>query len=249
MKKMILAGNWKLHKSPVEARRFLKDFLPEWVPYSEKHEVWLFPPALSMGAFTELCASATNIRFGLQNFWSESQGAFTGENSLEVAKGLGASVALVGHSERRQIFGEDVSLIREKVLLARSLGVLPVLCVGETLQEREKGKSLQVVQDQVDSALGELDPFELAVAYEPVWAIGTGQVASPEQAGEVHAFLRQHLSSLWGEASESVPLLYGGSVKPENAKDLFAQEAIGGFLVGGSSLDPSVFLDILKKGR
>lgn len=246
MKKVILAANWKLHKSPMDAEEFLAEFLSQWLQYSSEHEAWFFPPAMLFETFSKK-AKAENLRFGLQNFWKEESGAFTGENSLSVAKEMGGSLALIGHSERRHVFGESDNLLQEKLLLAKELGIKPVLCVGETLEQRKSGQTFETVRSQLINALGGTESFDLAIAYEPVWAIGTGEVATPEQAAEVHADIRGNLKNLWQEQGEKVPILYGGSVKPGNAKDLIAQDQIDGFLVGGASLDPQTFIEILTE--
>jgi triosephosphate isomerase len=246
VKSMILAANWKLHKSPSEAQKYLSEFLPLWEPHSSQHQAWFFPPALAFEAFAKN-ACAPNVSFGLQNFWKEESGAFTGENSLRVAQELGATLGLIGHSERRHIFGETDAVLKEKVKLARSLSIKSVLCVGETFDERRSGKTFEVVRSQLTNVLDGSRPFDLAIAYEPVWAIGTGEVASPEQAAEVHADIRKTLEALWGQVGAEVPILYGGSVKSSNAKSLFTQESIDGFLVGGASLEPKSFVEILTE--
>lgn len=237
---MIVAGNWKLHKSPKESREFLR----EWKTKDVRGlEIAFFPPATSLEAVGQEL-QGTAATFGPQNIYFEASGAFTGENSPAVARGLGATWALVGHSERRTLFGETDSLIAKKVQSALKHGLKPMLCIGETLDERRDGKTERVLERQLTAGL-ELIPKDavFAVAYEPVWAIGTGQVAGPDQVREAHAFIVECLKRLGFSAR--TPILYGGSVKPDNAGELSRIPHVGGFLVGGASLDVSSFLKIV----
>lgn len=242
MRKPICAGNWKMYKSPREASDFFEAILRDLKTSDEGAEVLVFPSALACDVVAK-AVKGTTLKWGIQNSYFESRGAFTGENSAEVAKGMGASYILVGHSERRKIFGEPDSLLAKKVKYVQSLGLTPMLCVGEDLSEREAGKTKEVILRQLDQGLSEADTQKsFVIAYEPVWAIGTGKVATPEQAEEAHLVLRERL----GNVGETTRILYGGSVKPENAKELAEKKNIDGFLIGGASLEPKSFLQILS---
>ena len=266
----IVAANWKLNKSPSEARSFCKDYLlsmksPQGEALnqaikSQKLSLLVFPQALSIDAFAEEI-HGSGVEWGLQNFYSEDQGAFTGENSLLVACEMGAKWALVGHSERRSLFHEASSLLKKKTELAWRHGVTPLFCIGETEVERDQGKTLEVLEQQlltVLTAWGEAlflgtplgdwkgakgSHFPLVVAYEPVWAIGTGKVASKDQVQECHLAISRILRGL---NLPDLPILYGGSVKAENAGELSGLEHVDGFLVGGASLKVPSFLEIAK---
>ena len=242
--KKIFAANWKLQKSPNETREFFK----RWKTASESDlklgQFVFFPSAICLeAAANELRGQA--FEWGAQNCYSEDKGAFTGENSAAQIKELGARWCLVGHSERRHLFGEKDELIAKKVRRFQDLGLTPLLCVGELLNDREAGKTLDVLKSQLENGLCLAETaLPLVLAYEPVWAIGTGKVAGPEQVKEAHAFLRSEVARLG--FSTSVPLLYGGSVKPENAKSLIEIPHVDGFLVGGASLEVESFLAIAR---
>ncbi|UOF02794.1 triose-phosphate isomerase [Bdellovibrio reynosensis] len=237
--KKIFAANWKLFKSPKETREFFTQF--KEVAGKAKGELVFFPSAISLeAASTTLQGSA--VKFGAQNCYSHAQGAFTGENSAQVLKDLGGTYVLIGHSERRKIFGENDTLIADKVAYVQSLGLTPMLCIGETLQEREDLKTYKVLDEQLHYGLAKADKTKpLVIAYEPVWAIGTGKVATPSQVEETHADVYAILTKLGFEES---PILYGGSVKPDNAGGLIKIPHVDGFLVGGASLEVKSFIDI-----
>jgi len=248
MRTPVIAGNWKMYKTPHEAEGFVRDFLPR-VRAVSGVEIVLAPP------FPSLCAVAamtrnTNVVVASQNLHHADEGAYTGEVSPRMVKESGAKYAILGHSERRQYFGETDESVNRKVRAAQRAGLIPILCVGETLEEREAGNTFPVVERQLRGGLAEVPASSagtILVAYEPVWAIGTGKTATPEQAQEVHAFLRGILATLWGDAAAgAVRILYGGSVKPENVSDLMAREDIDGGLVGGASLSPESFEHIVK---
>jgi len=206
----------------------------------------VFPPFVDLPAAVAALADSP-IGVGGQNLHPAPAGAFTGEVSANMLLTVGCQYVIIGHSERRQLFGETDAFIREKLEAALKAGLIPVLCVGETLQERQDGKTEEVVRRQVTSAASGLDRSgEVVFAYEPVWAIGTGVVASPEQAQAVHAQIRGWLSELWSEAAEKTRILYGGSVKPDNAKALLSCEDIDGALVGGAALEPESFMRIIE---
>ena len=239
MKDFLIAGNWKLQKTHEE----VQPFFDEWskLTTSTSSDFAFFASAMLIPAMAEIAKnSKVKFSYGPQNVYSELSGAFTGENSLTQAKALGCDMVLVGHSERRQLFGETDAQINEKVKAALAENFHVVLCLGETLQEREAGATNEVILKQLSEALKgiEQDASKITLAYEPVWAIGTGKVATPEQANEAHAVLREAL------ADKNIRILYGGSVKPENAAELGAQPDINGFLVGGASLKPEDFAQI-----
>lgn len=240
--KKIAAANWKLNKNPSQTREFFQ----EWKAKASalQCEVAFFPPATSLETTgTEL--KGTAFQFGSQNCCAELSGAFTGEVSAQVVADLGGRWILIGHSERRTLFGETDSLVAKKVETVLKLGLTPMLCIGETLAERDGGKTNAVLEKQLREGLAKADKKSvLALAYEPVWAIGTGKVAGPEQVADAHKFIFGVLKELG--FSENTPILYGGSVKSDNARTLANIPHVGGFLVGGASLDVSSFLQIAQ---
>lgn len=266
MRKFTVAGNWKMFKSPRETKEFLKDLLPkvaphyceyshqEWLERKEEHahhaRVIVFPTTLSLWVAQEMLRN-TGIGFGAQNFYPKTEGAFTGETSVSMVHELGAQYVLVGHSERRTLFHETGELLSEKIKSSQSLGLIPIYCVGETLDEREHQLTFKTVEKQLSECLTAADfSKEIIVAYEPVWAIGTGKTASSTQANEVHQFIRQWLTKNTPPGvAEKTTILYGGSVKPENAKDLASQSDIDGFLVGGASLVVDSFIQLIANSK
>jgi len=249
MKPLIFAGNWKMHLGPGGARGFLDRFLPYYRPATDR-EVWFFAPAVSVATVAAAVTGVTAVRVGIQNVHWEPKGAFTGETSVAMAAEAGATAALVGHSERRHVFGETDREAGLKVRAALAGGLIPMLCVGETLTEREGGRTLDVVRRQLGVLQGipAADLARVRIAYEPVWAIGTGRNATPEDAAQVHAAIRAQLAELGGPA-DAMSLLYGGSVKPDNAAALEGQADIDGLLVGGASLDPESWRAIVGAAR
>ena len=248
MRTPVIAGNWKMYKTADEAGEFVREFLP-LVRDAEGVEIVLAPPFPSLAAVAAL-TRGTGVGVASQNVHFAEEGAYTGEVSARMVREAGAGYAIVGHSERRQYFAETDELVNRKVRAALTEGIVPILCLGETLAERESGKTIEVVERQIRAGLAEVPAStagKILVAYEPVWAIGTGKTATPDQAQEVHAFLRDTLKNIRGEeAGNSVRILYGGSVKPENIADLMGREDIDGALVGGASLKPSSFAKIVK---
>jgi triosephosphate isomerase len=237
---VIYAANWKLNKSPVDAKRFVKELLA-LSPIPEK-DVILFPQALAGAALSE-ALQGTKVSWGLQNSFSSASGAFTGENSLQVAKDMGAQYVLVGHSERRSLFKETNEALALKIQHAQNLGITPIYCIGETLEERQKNQTRSVLIEQVHRGLHlAVKDLPLIIAYEPVWAIGTGQVATREQVLETHAWIQEILLDYGFPA---LPLLYGGSVKPENAAELKKIKHVDGFLIGGAGLEASSLVGII----
>lgn len=245
MNKPLVAANWKLNKGPKEAEEFFKSF-KQGIGQKWKDNFLFFIPAANW--FVAQKELDSQFSWGAQNIYKEASGAFTGENSAATLKEFGGDHVLVGHSERRQIFNEDNKLLNEKVLFTISQNLVPVLCVGETLEQREAGQTMQVVGEQLEKGLDSVKATDnFIIAYEPVWAIGTGVVASPEQAQEVHAFVRKKMGELFSQnKAEQTLILYGGSVKASNAKELNDRPDIDGFLVGGASLDPVQFSSILE---
>ncbi|MHC4953017.1 MAG: triose-phosphate isomerase [Planctomycetota bacterium] len=244
----LIAGNWKMHKSRAEASTLAEEIVRGLPSPLDGVEVALFPPFLSLRGVVSAVAD-TDILVGAQNFYPEDKGAFTGEIAPPMLLDAGATCVLCGHSERRHILGEDDAFINRKVLAALGHDILPILCVGETLEEREAGQMEAVIERQLSVGLEGVTPdraANLTVAYEPVWAIGTGLTATTEQAGEVHARIRQLLNERWGAAGAQVRILYGGSVKPDNARELLGTPEIGGVLVGGASLQAESFIRIAK---
>lgn len=240
----IIAANWKLHKSPPQSREFFRKFNERLKAGNE--EVVFFPSAFSLEAASESLKGSV-IQFGAQNAYYKADGAFTGENSAAVAKELGAKYILIGHSERRAIFGESNDLIAEKVAFIQSLDLVPMLCIGESLQQRESGKTNSVLEEQLKVVLTKaVHKKPIVVAYEPVWAIGTGKVASPEQVAETHTAVAELLKKF---SFAGVPILYGGSVKPDNAANLIKQNHVNGFLVGGAALEVDSFAKIVEATR
>jgi triosephosphate isomerase (TIM) len=243
-----VCGNWKMFKTTAEARDLVRAIAPVADEVAGKVQVAVAPPFTALAAAAE-AARGTRVELAAQNVHFEAQGAFTGEVSPAMLADLGVKHCIVGHSERRQLFGETDEGVRKKTAALLKAGVLPIVCVGETLQEREAGKTLDVVSRQVRAALQGLSPADVArltLAYEPVWAIGTGKTATTAQAQEVHAAIRGLLRELAGGAAEQVRIQYGGSVKPENAAELMAQPDVDGALVGGASLKASDFSQIVK---
>lgn len=239
---MIYAANWKLYKTPTETRDFLQKFL-SLHPKEKHNEVVVFPTAICLEAAAETL-KGSDVRWGAQNCYFEKQGAFTGENSVDTVKSLGGQYILIGHSERRTLFGEMDELLSKKVKFVQDMGLTPMLCIGETLQERESGKTQEVVTRQLRQSLKLMDKQKpLTIAYEPVWAIGTGKVASSEQVAEAHQQVRNVLKELGVEKS---PILYGGSVKPQNSTELAKLKNVDGFLIGGASLEVDSFSAICR---
>jgi triosephosphate isomerase len=241
----VIAGNWKMHKGPESARKFCREFA-QVAPPVEDRTLLIFPPALSVTAVRN-ALTEHGIGVGVQDIHWESEGAFTGQVSAPMAREAGATHALVGHSERRHVFGETDEQTGRKVLAALKAGLVPVLCVGETLEQRKAGRLEEVILRQLQAGITGVEDDDLArmlIAYEPVWAIGTGETATPEDAADAHGRLRARLRDRLGSRADGIPILYGGSVKPGNATELLAASDVEGVLVGGASLDPRDFAKI-----
>jgi triosephosphate isomerase len=243
VRRPVLAANWKMNNGPTQARAFIASFVAAYTPRTDRTIV-LFPPALSFTTVRDALGSRTDIVLGVQNVHTEAKGAFTGENSAPMAKDAGAAVALVGHSERRHVFGETDEATASKCAVSFDSGLVPMLCVGEKIEERERGETDSVVLRQLRAGLSRLDEQRRGltlIAYEPVWAIGTGRTATPEDASAVHRVIRRELANLCGDAerARAMTILYGGSVNPANAKSLLSASDVDGLLVGGASLEAS----------
>jgi len=249
MRRRLLAANWKMHKTVGEAVAFAEAFLPR-VADLEEHEIAIAPPFTALAALgREL--EGSRVRLAAQNVHDQPSGAFTGEIAPAMLAELGCAYAIVGHSERRQLFGESSEFVARKAAALFAHGIRPIVCVGETLEEREAGRTFAVLEAQLSVSLDRLEGDQVAdavIAYEPVWAIGTGRTATPAMAQEVHAMIRGGLRRNFGAAAERVRIQYGGSVKPDNAAELMAQPDVDGALVGGASLDPDSFARIVQGG-
>ena len=251
MRTPLLAANWKMHKTIAEAVAFAEAFLP-LAADADHAEIVIAPPFTALAAVAAACRG-TNLAVAGQDVHWEDHGAFTGEVSVAMLAEAGASHVIIGHSERRQFFGETDAKVNRKVRAALAGELTPIVCIGETLDQREADETEAVLDRQINGGLAGLDAAQIGtivVAYEPVWAIGTGRTATPEQAQAAHAHIRGRLAGLAGaEAAERCRLLYGGSVKPGNAAELAAQADVDGALVGGASLDPDSFARIVAAAR
>lgn len=246
MRKKIVAGNWKMNLTKNDGLLLVEGVL-NGVVDTETQVILAVPfPFISD---TVSMVEGSTVSIAAQNCHQERNGAYTGEVSVEMLKSFGCDYCIVGHSERRQYFGETDRYINHKIELLLEADIQPIYCCGETLEQREEGNYLQVIEEQIQSALQGFTKDQLkkiVIAYEPVWAIGTGETATPEQAQEIHAFIRGKLSQVMGTESESISILYGGSVKPANAQELFSQKDIDGGLIGGASLKAPDFLAIVN---
>jgi triosephosphate isomerase len=244
----IIAGNWKMNKTSVEAGDLVRKIAYAVVDVKDR-DIVVAPPFTALFALNDIIRG-TNIALAAQNMHWEDKGAFTGEISAEMLLDLGCKYVIIGHSERRQYFGETDETVNKKLRQALNKGLLPIVCVGETLNEREAGKANEVIERQITGALKGVTAAEMqkvVIAYEPVWAIGTGKTASPEQANEIHGFIRKKIEIAYGkEVAGAVRIQYGGSVTPENVSSLMAMPDIDGALVGGASLKPESFAALVK---
>lgn len=243
MRKFVIAGNWKMHKGVDETSSLIEGLLATDPPPTVDAVVG--PPYTSLPTAAMLL-TGSSIGLAAQNVHWESSGAYTGEISAEMLKELGVEWVIIGHSERRTLFGETDRTARDRARAAQAVGLKVIYCIGETLEERESDRTFQVLESQTDG-LGSLDPTELVIAYEPVWAIGTGRTASPEQAQEAHAFIRGCLERAFSsDAAAAIRILYGGSLKPGNANELLSKPDVDGGLIGGASLDVDSFSAIIR---
>ena len=248
MRKKLIAANWKMYKTPQQAQEFVTSFLPLTKGHT-RDEIVLCPPFVDIPAVVE-ALKGSDIGVGGQDMFWEKEGAYTGAISAAMLTAAGCTHVIIGHSERRQYFGETDATVNRKLRAALAAGLKPIVCVGEVIQEREAGLTDEVLRRQCSVAFREISGAEAApiiVAYEPVWAIGTGKTATPELAVEAHQVIRSEAAKAFGEGvATQMRILYGGSVKPENAKALMSQPEIDGALVGGASLEPKSFAAIVK---
>ncbi len=247
-RKALIAGNWKMNKTVAESLALVRELRNGLSQIRDRVEVAVAPPFTALHAAAK-ALEGSNLLLAAQNCHHEASGAFTGEIAAPMLKEVGCSYVILGHSERRQFFGETDVGVNQKIGAVLKAGLLPIVCVGETLAEREGGRTLEVVTKQVKGCLSGIDAATgktFVLAYEPVWAIGTGKVATPRQAQEVHAHIRGLLKELWGDTADAVRIQYGGSVKADNAVELLGQPDIDGALVGGASLKAAEFIAIVK---
>lgn len=245
---LVYAANWKMHHGPAAARDFLTRFLQVTSPVPGRR-LWFFPPSVAITAAADAAQGREDVTVGAQNVHWEPKGAFTGELSIPLVKEAGAQVTLIGHSERRHLFGETNEQVGRKLTAVIKAGLTPLVCVGETLAERESGRTEQVVTRQVGTLLERIGPEDwerVVLAYEPVWAIGTGKNATPDDAAQVHGLIRFELGRRG--VTGRVPILYGGSVNPGNVLELLARVELDGVLVGGASLDPDGWAELVGLG-
>lgn len=247
MRKKIIAGNWKMNMNLHQSQKLVSEII-NGLGKNEKAEVIVCPPFTSLSEVSNLL-KGTQIKLGAQNMYYEESGAYTGEISADMLKSVGCEYVILGHSERRVIFNEPDELINKKILATLSNGLKPIFCVGELLEQRKSGNTMQIVSRQVEKGLEGITPEQMKniiIAYEPVWAIGTGKTATPEQAQEVHSYIRELVVKKYSlSAGENLIILYGGSVKPDNSGELLSQNDIDGALVGGACLKANSFLDII----
>ncbi len=252
LRRPLIVGNWKMHKTASEAVVFIRAFLKE-VPTAPSAEIVVAPPFTALESVRSALGLSSWIGLGAQNLHWETQGAFTGEVSGPMLCDLGCCYVIVGHSERRRLFGDDDAAVQKKVRAALTHGLRPILCVGESIEEREAGRTNTVVTGQLTIGLDKLAPRDVAavtIAYEPVWAIGTGRAATTAQAAEVHRAIRAWLTTRFSkDIASATRILYGGSVTPQNAESLLAEEAIDGALVGGACLKPESFAMIVAASK
>ena len=249
IRKKIIAGNWKMNKTQAEARILVEDLLRD-IGHFDAAEIVLCPPFTALAAVSELLNSVSNIRLGAQNMHEAASGAYTGEISAGMLRELYVRYVIIGHSERRQYFHETNATVNRKTKAALAAELRPIVCVGETLPERESEKWKKVLETQLVegfAGFGDKELADIIIAYEPIWAIGTGKTASPAQAEEAHQFIRKVIADKFSKAAaEKIRIQYGGSVKAENAKELLSKPDIDGALVGGASLDARGFTAIIK---
>jgi triosephosphate isomerase len=247
-RKALIAANWKMYKTPAEAQAFVDAFLP-LVAGHTRDQIALFPSPVLLPTVVPAC-DGSNVAVGAQNIHFAEEGAYTGETSVGQMKAVGGTHTLIGHSERRQYFAETDEIVNKKLHTALKHGVVPIVCIGEVLEERESGKTASVLKTQITGGFAGITPEAAApivIAYEPVWAIGTGRTATPEIAADAHRIIRAEIAKLFGaDVALGLRILYGGSVKPDNATALMGEEEIDGALVGGASLKPDSFTAIVK---
>jgi triosephosphate isomerase (TIM) len=241
--KFFIAANWKMNKTLPETREFLRSFVPAVQKVTDV-EIVIAPPFTALSAAGDEI-KGSNIQLAAQDMFWEEKGAYTGEVSSLMLLDTGCKHVIIGHSERRQYFSEEDAVVNRKIKAAKKAGLGVIFCIGESLEEREAGKTFDVIKREVESGLADIDPENLVVAYEPIWAIGTGRTATTEQAQEIHAYIRKILGNLYGNKAGDIRILYGGSVTPDNVDSLMACKDVNGALVGGASLKPESFAKIV----
>ncbi len=250
MRRFLIAGNWKMNCGPKETRELIKGIREACPELPSGLDVLVCPPMVSLPAASESLQGYSGAHLGAQNVNSEDNGAYTGEVSTQMLKEVGCSYVILGHSERRQYFGETDATVNAKTLKALSDGLKPVICVGESLDQRKKGVHTTLVKKQVEAALSgvsEEDVSSVVIAYEPIWAIGTGETATPDQAQEMHLIIRGVLAEMYdADTASAIQILYGGSMKPHNAEELLGQPDVDGGLIGGASLKADSFTEIIE---
>jgi triosephosphate isomerase len=246
MRKPFIAANWKMYKTTAETRDFITNFLPA-VKSVQNVDIVLSPPFTSLPLAGELL-KGSNVMLSAQDMYFEAEGAYTGEVSAKMLLDIGCRWVIVGHSERRQYFNETDDFLNKKAKAVKAAGLGLIFCIGESLDERNSGKMFDVIKREVEGGLKGIDTDNLVVAYEPIWAIGTGVTATPEQAQEAHAFVRERLKDLYGAKAAEIRILYGGSVKPDNVTEIMSKPDVDGALVGGASLKHDSFEKIVKFG-
>ncbi|MBI5196452.1 MAG: triose-phosphate isomerase [Nitrospirae bacterium] len=247
MRKPLIAANWKMNKTAGETEAFILAFLPS-VREASSVDVIIAPPFTFLASASRLLKTSA-VKLAAQNVFYEEKGAFTGEISSSMLIDAGCSLVIIGHSERRQYFSETDEIVNKKIKTARKNGLEVILCIGELLKEREENKTFEVLERQISGSLKDVSLEGMTIAYEPVWAIGTGKTATPAQANEAHAFIRQRLKKQYGEAADNIRILYGGSVTPENIDSLMLEPEVDGALVGGASLKPDSFGKIVEGAK
>lgn len=247
MRRPFIAANWKMNKTVSETQEFISGFIPEVKEVTDV-DIVIAPPFTSLVAAAEILMN-TNIILAAQDVFYEEKGAYTGEVSPLMLSDIGCRYVVIGHSERRQYFSETDAIINKKVKAAKKGGLGAILCIGEYLEEREAGKTFDVLEREIDKGLYETDIEDMVIAYEPIWAIGTGKTATPEQAQEAHAYIRERLRIKYGNKADEIRIIYGGSVTPENIDSLMACNDVDGALVGGASLKVESFTKIVRFNR
>lgn len=249
MRKFLIAGNWKMNAGPAEGKQKAGALANNWKGKKLNSEVLICPPFVTISAVQDQFSS-TSFLTGAQNVSNQDEGAYTGEVSVNMLKEAGCSHVIVGHSERREMYGEDNALVAAKTKKVINAGLKAIVCVGEKLESRKANEQQNVVSEQLDAVLETIsanDSDKIVIAYEPVWAIGTGETASPEQAQNMHQFIRSRVGEKWNkDAADSIQILYGGSMKPGNAEELLSQPDVDGGLIGGASLEPDSFSEIIQ---
>jgi triosephosphate isomerase len=247
MRRPFIAANWKMNKTIGETQSFLNEFIPT-VQNVKDIDIVIAPPFTSLYTASSILKN-TNIHLSAQDVFYEDNGAYTGEISSAMLADIGCTYVIIGHSERRQYFKETDETVNKKIKASRKHNLQIIFCTGESLEEREAGKTFDVLKREIEEGLKDVSPDVIVIAYEPIWAIGTGRTASPEQAQEVHKYIRERLASMYGDKANEIRILYGGSVTPDNIDSLMACEDVDGALVGGTSLKADSFANIVKYKR